>query len=416
MKKFTQLLNHLKIFVTISASILLLLPMSQCNDRPTGIGADLLLDTVEIFLLSSENVPLFTSMKTVTTPLSLFNSGYLYIGASQSAIAYTLLTPTIIPQLSDSVTAEKIISAKLILFPRNLALGDTIVNFLRFTVHEMPVVWSPGTTIDTIRAFERDGKFPGQQIAEFSGTLPFGDTVDPIAIPIPKELVLQWIKQSRDTNTQTFSPYGIALIPDTNQSTLIRAFYTQKPGFTELPLSYYEVVIQRADSLDTVKIENGYDLSVLFPRSSPPEGRMFIQGGIAQRVFLQIDRSLLPPLSIIHRAELILPYDPALSEYTTATDPVQLAVYNASDSIQPNFSAPYPVGLSQFVADSSVFLFPDISQAFRERNNRTSIPILITAGDEYGRIDRIACYSIQSKERKPLLRLIYSVIREKEGQ
>jgi len=67
------------------------------NDRPTDIGIDLLPDTVYIAVLNSNDTTLFRTVETVQFPLALFNSGYLYVGASQSAVAWTLLRPTLFP-------------------------------------------------------------------------------------------------------------------------------------------------------------------------------------------------------------------------------------------------------------------------------------------------------------------------------
>ncbi len=391
---------------------MLLALLLGCNDRPTAIGTDLLPDTVHIGVMSSKDTTLFRSVETVQFPLALFNSGYLYVGASRSAIAWTLLRPTLFPQDVDSIAEDQILSAHLVLFPRRLALGDTVSNVLRFSLAEIQQLWRPGTTIDTLRQFLQSGNFLGSVIAQFDQPIPLQDSTEPIRIPIPKSMIARWLAIAADTTMKDSARiFGVALIPDTTESTVIRGFYTQSPGYTTLPLSYYEVVVQRADSLDTLRIENGYDLSVLFAREAPPAHRLFIQGGIAQRLYIAFDPSPLPPLSIVHKATLVLPYDSTLFERSNRSQLPTLTAYIAADTAIGAIGERFPLSNGEFRSDSGVVVFPNIGAAFELwRSKRQSSAIVITMGDEFGRIDRLAFYSLTDPQRQPYLELIYSAM------
>ncbi len=391
---------------------MLLILLIGCNDRPTAIGTDLLLDTVHIAVLTSKDTTLFRTVETVQFPLALFNTGYLYVGASQSAIAWTLLRPTLFPPNVDSIAEDQIQSAHLILFPRRLALGDTVSNLLRFSLAEIQQLWRPGTTVDTLRQFLQSGNFLGPTIAQFDQPIPLQDSTEPIRIPIPKSMIARWLAIAADTTRKDSARiFGVALIPDTIESTVIRSFYTQSPGHTELPLSYYEVVVQRADSLDTLRIENGYDLSVLFIRQLPPAHRLFVQGGIAQRLYIAFDPSPLPPLSIVHKATLVLPYDSTLFERTNHSELPALTTYIAADTALGAIGEQFPLSNGEFRLDSGVVVFPNIGAAFELwRSKRPKSAIVITVGDEFGRIDRLAFYKPTDPQRQPYLELIYSAM------
>ncbi len=387
----------------------------SCNDRPTSIGSDLLVDTVHIALLTSEDTTLIQTEATVRYPLPIFNAGYLYVGASRSTVAWTLLRPTLFPQLKDTITEDQILSATLVLFPRRYAFGDTVSNTLQFSIYEVQRLWRPSTTIDTLREFLRSGDFLGSMVAQWSDPIPFADSLEPIRIPVAKSLIARWLAAAADTaDSAQLQPFGVALIPDTTVSTVIRAFYTQSPGHTEFPLSYYEVVIQRADSLDTLRIENGYDLAVVYARTAVPEDRIVVQGGVAYRAYFVFDPTVLPPLAIVHRAKLVLSYDSTACELGNTTDFPDLVAYLAADTALGAIGDRFPLSEAQVDRDSLAVVFPNVGAALELwRSKRQRSAIVLTLGDEQGRIDRVAFYKT-GVGRTPYLEVVYSAMpREK---
>lgn len=406
MKHFSLLL--------IAAFALAGIGLQSCNDLPSSPGSSFITDTLTTVVLSSVDTPLLTRAYSGTVKVAMTNGGdkastnIFLLGQTPTAKATTFIRFNLVPDSVNALQEAEIISASLKLQPLKYTFGDTVSNQLKFTVSKINSVWTPAATIDTLL----NGNFLGTQLQSFSATIPMGDSLDPIRIPLPDKAALyQWLYTDS-------AKYGLALTPEAG-STVVRQFSLIGIGDINRSSAAIELVYKRSgsDKIDTVDISSAFANTFIESLAPVPDERMIVQSGVLYRSHLFFDVSMIPPLATIHRAELVLPWDPATSLLGTSGAPSTLNAYYAVDTTLLSTDGGYAVGTRR--TDVNEYLFPNIGTAIERWmrggiNNGLILYMPVTS--ELRELTRLSLYSVNNPDssKRPRLTIIYSTKPEKK--
>ncbi len=322
---------------------LALLGMSACNDLPTDLGSDFVVDTADTYRLLSSEVPLMLSfdngrIDTFASGRPLFNAGPLYVGRlADGSEALSILRFATIDDVDDldlfDPARYTIQSLKLRLQVSTYAIGDTSSDLVDFGVHDLE--WRDEETFGAFTTRtqienRRDAGLPlfaEAEAAHFSGPIAFADSIFAFEVnDISQDLFRDWMRrrseyvelrkefEGRGEEPPADDNYGLALLPAEGVN-IIRSFATPEISTLEdIPFSQLELVYQHVDSsgVDTLLIEAGNDGSYVATPPAP-EKRFVLQGGSAWRYAIQLDFDMIPDLSRVAYAELDLTIDKDLT-------------------------------------------------------------------------------------------------------
>lgn len=388
--------------------------LQSCNDLPSSPGSSFITDTLITTVLSSSDTTLITGgfSGLVQVPISnggdQANTNIFLLGQTPSARAMSFIRFSTVPDSVSTLQESEIISASLRLQPLGYTFGDTTSNQLQFTVSRITSPWAPSATIDTIQK----GSFIGEQFQSFSGSIALGDSADPVRIMFPDKAALyQWLF----TNS---AGYGLALVPESG-STVVRQFSTVGIGDLERASATIELVYKRAgsDQTDTVNVASAFVNTFVESLAPVPEETLTVQGSVLYRSHLFFDVSMIPSLATIHRAELILTWNPEASMFGTTGPPESLNAYFATDSSLVSNDGSYARATRRI--DSKEYLFPNIGTAV-ERWLRGApnygLVLYMDVGSELRKLDRLVFYGPDDPDpaKRPRLTIVYSAKPQKK--
>jgi hypothetical protein len=400
-------MKHFSSFV-IAALVLAGIGLTSCNDLPSTPGSSFITDTLTTVILSSADTTLITKAYTGPVQVAMTNGGdkastnIFLLGQTPTAKSTVFIRFNLVPDSVNTLQETEIISASLKLQPLKYTFGDTVSNQLKFTVSKINTVWTPAATTDTLLK----GNFLGEQLQSFSGTIPLGDSVNPVRIPLPDKASLHhWLYVDS-------AKYGFALTPDAG-STVIRQFSLIGIGEVSRASAAIELVYKRSgsDKIDTVDIPSAFVNTFVESLAPVPDEHLLVQSGALYRSHLFFDMSMIPALATIHKAELVLPWDPTTSLLGTSGAPATLNAYFATDTTLLSTDGSHAVGTRR--TDVNEYLFPNIGSAIerwmREGRNNGLI-LYMPVSSELREVTRLSLYGVNHPDstKRPRLTIIYS--------
>lgn len=231
-------LNNVVATIVLLLSVLVL---PSCNEFPNEVGSVMATDSVSATTVTSlDDTTLIASSKGSLTRSVQYNSGNLYIGATSTARAATLIRFVNIPDSLKSLTESQIDSVRIYIMPHRYVFGDSVNNTLEFNVVALKKAWIVNDKDGKVKLEPRwndlftNGITPstayfGATLGTFNGTVALNDTLKDATIPCStnemKSLLVQWFKDNADTATRG-NIYGIGFVPTAN-SKVIREFNTR---------------------------------------------------------------------------------------------------------------------------------------------------------------------------------------------
>ncbi len=415
--------NFIKKLSFFSVVIIVGILYSACNEEPTELGYSLVQDTLIVTPLTSDEVELITRYENyiyrLPTPPSrpTFNSIRLQVGKFDDFKSISFLRFGYWPDSLAHLNEDNILSAKLKMFPKQYAFGDTNSQDFGFKIYKLQRLFRLETDWDTL--------FPGgseispfidysREFGSFSGQVNYEYYPDSIEVDMSKDYIIEMLRMKADSNLRE-QMYGIALLPDENIN-VIRQFWGNS-GYDEdstgyLPLLTFIYQEDDAEEPDTVSITPAIDISYT-DGDIPDENLLFIQGMISLRSDLWFDVSEIPPFSGIHSAILDLHYSPEFSIWGNL-GPDSLAILSlAVDTLENKdiISRDYYGGMDTTM--ENVFRFPRLSSVVEIWNRSGGIGRLILRTQDYYefyRMNRSAFYTPDAEDpaKRPSLKIVYS--------
>ncbi|TAE30747.1 MAG: hypothetical protein EAZ92_04230 [Candidatus Kapaibacterium sp.] len=351
---FVRLYAHLySIRSIIVCSILCLASawiLSSCNDAPGPVGSELVpTDSISLRIVSNDSLPLIsaTSLGQVTpkmaTELARTSARTPYfVGAAITPDAERFTATAFmrfqLPVRNDSIrqadyaglTANDIIEARLFLRPAACLLGDTIGKIAPFNIYEVRQRWYDDSIVVAQNVPEASSFAAQTPLAVYSqqfadSSFDAGDVLSRKRSFVlrDKALIARWI--NADTTQWRSNIFGIALVPS-NAATAMFRFDESASIFVRFKRPQ-DTLERSITILEDAQITVGRTTTP----SNPAANEIIVQGGTALRTALAFDTRLIPMLSTIHQAELILPIDTVRSLVGTCGLP---------SSVQLSFSDP----------------------------------------------------------------------------
>lgn len=302
-----------------------------CNDQPTDLGKEFSSDTLNTYLITTEDTTLITDVVAdwqpaflgSSIPGGLYNRGFTYIGNHGGINARSHMRFGV--PLNDTLMSANQIDiqeATLRIYLRRYYWGDPSKGW-EFTVHPVLQSWNrASTTIDTLAEMASQAPLYGEAIAEVSGAIEWSTSAY-VAVDIPlnsTDFLKDWFVLGATTATYE-QIHGLALLSPEGKGDAIMKLSASVPGDEDVPTS--EIIVTytidgmaQATTETLTAIQDGTYLTR--PNAEVQEqldGSLFAQGGVIGRGRLMFDVSMIPPLSSINKAELILTRNGNLSDF-----------------------------------------------------------------------------------------------------
>lgn len=381
--------------------------ISGCNEVSPVAGGGILDDTINVNVISTDSIPMFTETSSGSIKPSASYAADLFLGSARGFTSSILARFGNVP---DSLPDADIISAQLILQPKRYALGDSVSNRIAFNVYAISKAWTPRATIDS---FLQSGFLDPTTLGTFDGSIALRDTMPEISVDIARTLIKSWFelrnRAKNDTNINTESAYGIALQP-TSGSSVIRAFARNTITTPNNPTVRIRVLYKKVGSatIDTVLLESAYDATF----TTEPAGltdKIVINYGTGTFSNLSLSLKDLPSGIAIHGAVLTLTLD---STSTIRGNQFRDSVITAQfvDSLAGNLVREF----SGFSRNGSItYEFPVVNGMIESllRNTKNgTMKILPYALRDRSRLDRMVFFGPkdQDPKKRPSLKIIYS--------
>ncbi len=402
-----------KIIITAFFSVFCLSHFG-CNEQPTNISSPLINDTIVLYAISSATEKIITETKNSKLRITgTFNRGVLFIGKGNQATAISLIRFVFPDTTYDYLEVGDISESNLILHPNRYAFGDS-TGQQSFTIHELKRGFHFETTWDSIYTSGGTTEhFSDEIYGSFDGHIELVDSMPEIKIPISKEMIVRWLK---DTSKTEFSD-AIGVLP-TENSQVITRFGAQEVGVDEGNQVYQEIEIVFTNSennLDTVIVKSANEAYYVDAPGPEDESILMVQGGIVFRGQLMFDVSgVLPPMASIHKTQLELTLDTLRSvPGNFGLDSILIGGYYVN-LYDLNPDIPY---MALRENNSSVFIFPSVTRAvetWNRDNGKGNIGILSSrqglSSQEFKLLDKYVFYGLDAQDstKRPKLKIIYS--------
>ncbi len=444
-------------------ALLSLLPLlSACNDQPTAIGTDFVVDTADTYVLSSVEVPILTGYENATIQnfnvgRPLFNAGPLYVGRSDEIEAFSILGFATLDNIDtlliryDTVTTDNVTrieaelkeysidEVRLKIYAGDYLIGDTNNLQLAFDIREFQV---PETlemahqdtvrnlTLERIDALVDDGtvQFVEPAIHNFNESIDFNDdSLSVVDLRIEaEELLRRWFERRLSFLQRSFEDkeatallteyYGLALQPAAG-GTAIRQFLTPTSDrLDDIPFSTLEIVISLPEEgrSETLVIEAGNDGSYVRAPAHEVGETIVLQGGAATRARITTDVSAIPKLSSIAKAELIMTIDRSRSLLGKGREnEINLVAMRLVEEPSFEFSSVFgDITLPENGSDQYVFdALARIVQTWvnGEPGDNFGLLMHIDLTQEVNELSRLVFYGpeAQDQAKRPFLRIFY---------
>ena len=315
--------NITRIFTLLSIFFIVLL-LTACNEDPTSLGMTFLTDTVTITSVSGEN-EIYTGNNSYIIPNPVNNTGAILVGEALNMRAASFLRFDFPPNLG-WIKEEDIVSAQLIIYPLHYALGDTLSsNFLSFDIKKITKRWTfEETTVADV--FESDKLYDPEPLTSWSGNIVYKsdetrDTLDSIAIDIPKSLCVDWFQKRNTTPTEETPDdqitWGLALLPKAG-CTVINQFRSAGDKYKEgslMQVVYKKTLENGQDTNITLNVFAGVSTKFIDINEKIDENKIIAQGAVKIHSKLNFDISKIPDLAAVHFAEITLTLDTSQSYF-----------------------------------------------------------------------------------------------------
>ncbi len=405
MHKYTIKTIHILSLFIVPAILLSLL--QSCNEKPTTVGYDFVLDTIEVYPLSSNDLPIITGHKSYRQHIPIFNSGAMLLGQSKDdegiSTAYMILRFSNFPDSNNKIIS--ITGAVLYLYPLRYGFGDTVANILSFDVYPLTKIVTLDTDCDSLNETYYDAN---TILARWEGRIEYLDSIPRISMEFDTNIVRQWLIEQSDPNRDTLMN-GIFIKPKAN-STVIRQFSAAAIGATTRDRPMLKVYYTRADGgLDSSITRSANDISIVCTPKTD-ENSVIVQGASGYRTEFEFDVSMIPPLSAIHRADFELIMNESKSKFGNHGPDSVLKIEFIVDSTGENYFTRIYEGYRE--KNSHKYVFNYLASAVEIWNRRGGKGKLILRAanifEEQQQMDRIYFYGLDDFANKPQLRIIYS--------
>jgi hypothetical protein len=388
-------------------ALCIIIASSGCNEQSPIAGGAIFDDTINVNVISSDSVPMFTGARAGSVKPTASYAVDLFLGSAKGFTSSILARFGNVP---DSLPDAEIISAQLILQPKRYAFGDSLSNRIAFDVYAIAKAWTPLATIDS---FMQSGFLENISMGRFDGSIALRDTMPEITVDIAQSLIKSWFvlrnKAKNDTSVKTEAAYGIALKPNASSS-VIRAFARNTITTPDNPPIRIRVAYKKAGSAvnDTVILESAYDATFTTEPASIQD-KIVINYGTGTFSNLDISLKDLPAGIAIHGAVLTLTLD---SMQTMRGNQFRDSVISAQfvDSLAGNLVREFS-GFSR--SGSLTYEFPVVNGMVESllRNTKSgTMKILPYILRDRTRLDRMVFFGPNDPDPKnrPSLRIIYS--------
>ncbi len=405
-KIYSKAIFKLIVFILIPTSLFF---SQSCNEKPTTVGYDFIVDTVEVYPLSSNEAPIILGHHSFRKHIPIFNSGAMLLGQTKddegTSTAYMILRFSNFPDSNHKIIS--ITGAVLYLYPLRYGYGDTITNILSFDVHPLTKIVTQGTDCDSLDDSYYDSSI---QLARWEGKIEFLDTIPRISMDFDTNIVRQWLIEQSEPDRDTLIS-GIFLKPRAN-STLIRQFSAAALGAPTRDRPMLKVYYRKSNGeLDSSITRSANDISIVCT-PKVEESIPVIQGGSGYRTEFEFDVSMLPPLSAIHKADFEITMIESKSKSGNYGLDKRIRIEFVVDSVPEKDIYTVRLYEGSRVENSYKFMVSYLASAVEIWNRKGGKGNLILRPadivEEQHQIDRIYFYGLNDNENKPKLRIIYS--------
>lgn len=393
---------------------LTVLIFAACNEAPTPLGYTFVKDTVELYAINSNDLPIIEKDETYFLPLNYINPGFSLIGAANGIKSGVTIRFAYIPDTLTYVKEEDIIECKLNLQPQRYALGDTLGSkYLSFGVYENISKWVVETTSEEFfnKQFQKSVPF-----VTFSGEVPRKDTMEKIILDFDKSLLLDWFKKQAEKKDTI---WGISIIPNDN-SKIISQFYGSGSHSRLAPFVRVIFNNTKSNKIDTLYLESAMEKNFSITDNPLDENRLTLMGALSYKPRFYFDISFIPKFAGIHKAELHLPIDKSKS--SAANFPldtvIRLDYYeNADDEI--NKKAPKYYFYAARNKESDVYKVYSLTSLLSYWNRTTgkgTLAISFENSASLYRLNKLSFYTSNEADstKRPKLIVIYSILNKKD--
>ena len=239
------------------------------------------------------------------------------------------------------------------------------------------------------------------------------DSLQYIEMGFNTDIIYDWMRiHEKYINGDTSEIiWGIALLPDENNCSLIRSFAAEGINLENASPHLEILFINSVGEQDTLILESAIDKSLTCVKDVE-EYPLRVQGNVSYRTELKFDLSVIPRLAAIHKADLRLTIDTARSAAgNMGLDSTLIALLLVDDVYDGDVIAEYYGAKDE---ESNDILLPNLISAVEMWVRDDSKGSLFLkpgeTNDEYYEMDRLVFFGLDDKDvnKRPYLRIIYS--------
>ncbi len=393
--------------------------LSACNDKPTGIGAELLPSNADIKTITTYDTTLLTGNVVYAGRIESHNRGVIHIGAYLDNSVTSILRYDRVPDSLSYLTENDIDSVILTIYPERYALGDTVNGYYGFDIFKVSRRWSLDTTSwDSLFVSPRN-YFDDKPLATYEGRLKLADTMSPVSINLPKSLMIDWFRTvpmydsvKKVTVDSLIPNWGIALVPKPNTN-VVFSFGSQNSATNKY--SVIRAHYRGKNAKDTVSYMYSALDKVFFKKNIAIDGSIVVQNGANIWSKLQFDLSMIPPNAGIHKAQLDIVLDSANSYHgNNKLDTIIQALLFKEKNEEKTIFYDYTAAKDP---ESNLYRFPSLTSAVQKWNLEGGKGQLIIT--PYNMInlayemDKLVFFGPNHPDssKRPVLKVIYSTIK-----
>lgn len=392
-REYYSMKNYLLIFVM---TLGLIFYLSGCRDNPSDVGLEFIAnDTLGTLLLDSERDTISLVSTNIIKYINTQASTNILVGKYQNYEALPLL---LFQNISPDYDSATVLSASLYLKYTGYYYQDSL-GLSSFNVYRINKSYNLYSVTYNEFSFSDLGN---TILGSYTGT-----PVDTqwISIMLDNQLVKDWLEYAADTNYANKN-YGIALVPNTNSTTIKGFSSIYSPSTSFIP--YLKVVLNKNSYTDTIFISNPVAVSLCnVTNLVVPQDRFILQSGISYKNKFTFNLAKLPPNVIINEAYFEITLDRANSFLTNGYDS-RVAVNMITDStnltIEPNTFVTLQLDSIKYAVR--------LNPIFQKWNygSAANLGVLLSNIYEYNSLDKYIFYgpNYSDPTKRPHLRIRYT--------
>ena len=382
------------------------------NDLPGPVGSEFVTDTLLLTSLSSETSPLITSTLNGRAHIPIGN-GNFFIGRTTDLEMFSFVRFTMPIDSFPDIQERDIISCTLTMAPVLYGYGNIQTGRLAFRAVQVLQPWNRFATQDTLAQLQRQGQIYGtRSLLSYNGVGILQSSQAVIQLPFDRTLATQWLAMT--DSAQKAQQYGLAFFADPSSSVISSFFGNINEEGTTPPI--IEIRFRRpADTIDRLRRLVGFQqASFSRPLQSFTQNGLIMQGasGLRSKIFFDVSR--IPPLAIVHRADIFLTPDSLRSNTGTEKIPVSIVARVAADTsfIGSNFFSDRQVIARDEITGRYTANITQLIQRWSFGRTNNGLILSLNDIDENSQATRLVLFDrTADSTRRPLLRLLYSRIK-----